>query len=646
MAFIGGTFYLSFFLCFIDNFINEKMPKKWLLFLYIFPSVISSLFAFSKYAIAETFFIPGMPTQNVPGILYTIYSFLYLAVIIYGGVLLFNAYKKSSTQKRKQILYVGLGFTLLSLGSIIFNFILPFLGELRFFSLGTQFSIFFILFSAYAILKHNLLDIKIVIQRSIIYTTLLAMIIGFYLAILFISSTIFGYITNKHLITICVITTVIAILTVPKIERFFKKITDKIFFKDNYNYSIALRELSNILGKQIELKTILNESCKKLKQILKAQDVCFILLPQNLIFDTKEQLKPIDNKICSNKIITDLINERKIIVDSEINETSNKEDETYKKYQQAHSKIKQLCLKKDLEITAPLITEDKIIGLLTLGKKQSGDLYTKEDITLLETFSCQAAMALKKTELYEEVKDYSKNLEKKVEERVSEVKKLQDKQTQIVLDISHALQTPLTIAKGELAILKQKMPNVTAFNSFEKTIDHLSRFISGILQLAKLDFISDDYKKETVNLSGLMADLLEYFAVLVEPKKITIIPEIKAGIFVPGKRDKLQEVIINLVSNAIKYIANDKKIFITLEDTESKARIIIKDTGIGIPEVEIPYLFKRFYRVKSQENNTEGTGLGLAICEKIVNNHNGAITITSELNKGTTVTVNLPKKVE
>jgi signal transduction histidine kinase len=296
-------------------------------------------------------------------------------------------------------------------------------------------------------------------------------------------------------------------------------------------------------------------------------------------------------------------------------------------------------------MTVRILLEEKLIGVIMFGEKKSGDLFSNEDINLLKTFSYQAGVALERARLFEEVKNYSLQLENKVEQRTAKIKGLQEEQRKMMLEIAHGLQTPLTIMKAELSQLEVDSEECKKLKGMEKSIDRISRFIYDMLKLAKIENESKTAKMEKIDFSNLLLELIESLEIITEEKGIKIINNIEPGIFIKGDSHELAELVTNLASNSVKYIrdSNKKEIEINLLKIDEKINLTFKDTGIGIKQENLAHLFERFYRVENEnEPEIKGTGLGLAICKKIIDRHGGKIDVESQVGKGTKFIIIMP----
>lgn len=608
LCLIGGMSFVSLYWCFIDSFLTEQPIVLWKKILFFIPALFFALIAFTPIYVTQTIILLDAPAQIIPGNVNYLVLLNSTVGIIYGLIRLVRAYPRSSYQKRKQIFYLTLGFSLMLVGGIIFTILLPFRGDYRFFTLGSTCSIVAIVLTSYAIFRHRLLDIAIVIQRGLIYTVLSIGIIGLYLTTLFVALIFFPQDTVPFIVS-SVITTLVGIWGAPIVERTFRVWTDPFFFKHRYQFSDASHELSTIINSANTLEDITNRSAVALKKILRIESVCFSLLQEYTKYITPSH----------NSAVTPVATCRTMMSSTEPI--------------RSHT--------SPFALSAPLLLETTMVGTLSLGPKRSGEDYRDEDIQLVQIFCRQSAVALSKALLYQEVLDYSQNLMNKVEERTKEIKALQEGQSQLMFDISHELQTPLTIIKGEIARLHDAGIDETKLRPFEKSIDRISSFITALLQLAALDTKGGVLSHDPFDLSALVTEVVEYVTVLAAASEVSLRASIEPSISMHGDREQIERLVTNLLSNALKYIANDRRVTLTISSIDHATVLTITDTGVGISPDHLPLLFKRFYRLPTT-GQSPGTGLGLAMCERIVKNHGGTITIDSILSQGTTVTVRFP----
>ena len=634
LAYLG--FYFGYFFPKKIFYLNKKIHIAlflWLIFLVcitIFTDLISKNEIISSDGI-ETIF----------GKFYFVFILHFVVLVSLIFIFPLCKYRKVSKLQKQQIKYFTLGSSLSLLIGTITNIVLPFTFNYYDLQIFGPIGLFFFFgFTSYAIVKHQLLDIKVIIQRGVIYSILFSIIVAIYLVLAFLLGFFLQQFTDIAMTLAALLTTVICLYTVPIIERYFQKWTNKIFFKDKYDYSEAIFVLSEILNKNISLATLLRESAKELKNILKIKELRIVLPKQNIVLDSKGELavKQLD-------FIKDFVNviendNRTYLNHDEIPnllKNLDKESEKYKALKMAEIYGK----KFNVLATIPIKLENKLMGLLILGKKLSGDIYTSEDYNLLKTFSIQAGVALEKARLYEEVKNYSMNLEKSVEERTAKIRALQEEQKQMMLEISHSLQTPLTIIKGELHNLENQVEDKKNIRYLEKNLDRISAFIYDMLKLARMENQKDKFEKEKFDLSELLFDLIENFKIITAEKNILLKSNIEKNIFFNGSKKEIEELIMNIVSNSVKYFGDKKnnKISFILKEKNDVIELIIADTGIGIKKEKIQRLFSRFYRAG---DDNRGTGLGLAICKEIVNRHLGEIKVESKEGKGAKFIISLP----
>ena len=229
------------------------------------------------------------------------------------------------------------------------------------------------------------------------------------------------------------------------------------------------------------------------------------------------------------------------------------------------------------------------------------------------------------------------NLSAKLEEQENLRKRL-------TTDISHELRTPLTSIQTHLEAMIDGIwePDTERLNSVNEEVIRLTNLVNQLQNLAKFDSEKSKLNLAKVNVKNLIMNVVYNNQGKALEKNINIECDLES-IDSYLEKDKISQVIVNLLSNAIRYTNNGGKIFISSYKENNNLKIQFKDNGIGIPKENIKYIFERFYRVdESRSKNTGGIGVGLTIVKSIIDLHQGTIEVRSELNKGSEFIVILP----
>ncbi|MDQ0197832.1 sensor histidine kinase [Neobacillus ginsengisoli] len=228
------------------------------------------------------------------------------------------------------------------------------------------------------------------------------------------------------------------------------------------------------------------------------------------------------------------------------------------------------------------------------------------------------------------------------------IQKSWEKQSQFVADASHELRTPLSVIQTHLELLFRHPANtieqesVTIYKSLSE-VKRVNKLVEDLLTLARTDSNEQLIISQWFALDEMLQLIVEQFEPIAEMKEINIEERIERDLQYFGDKDRLHQLLVILVDNAIKYTASGGKVSIICMNAANLIQIIIKDTGVGIPERDLPHIFDRFYRSNKSRTRAEGgTGLGLSIAKWIVEAHHGHINVESKLNEGTKFTIKLP----
>jgi signal transduction histidine kinase len=209
-------------------------------------------------------------------------------------------------------------------------------------------------------------------------------------------------------------------------------------------------------------------------------------------------------------------------------------------------------------------------------------------------------------------------------------------------DVSHELRTPLTTIRGNVDLMRrigEADPEI--LDVVQEELERMTRLVGDLMLLARADTGGLPIQRQSVELDTLFLDVYRQVRSIDHDVQITVEEVDQVGVL--GDSDRLKQLILNLVDNAIKYTPPGGKVMMSLSKEDGRSELVVKDTGIGIPAEDLPHIFDRFYRVDKARTRVQGgSGLGLSIAKWIVEAHNGRIEVESEVGKGTTFRVYLP----
>ncbi|NLF51079.1 MAG: HAMP domain-containing histidine kinase [Leptolinea sp.] len=224
------------------------------------------------------------------------------------------------------------------------------------------------------------------------------------------------------------------------------------------------------------------------------------------------------------------------------------------------------------------------------------------------------------------------------------LEKLFTSQRRFLADVSHELRTPLTVIKGNVGLMrKMKTLDEESLSGIESEVDRLTRLVGDLLFLAQAESGRMPLDQSPVELDTIMLEVYQQAKTLAGERMNITINEIDQ-VQVTGDRDRLKQVLLNIAGNAVQYTPSGGQVSFSLRKVAERAQVVISDTGPGIPAVDLPHVFERFYRSeKSRKRNFQGGfGLGLSIAFWIIRNHNGTIEVSSTEGKGSAFTIWLP----
>ncbi len=269
----------------------------------------------------------------------------------------------------------------------------------------------------------------------------------------------------------------------------------------------------------------------------------------------------------------------------------------------------------------PLLHKDNPIGVLQALNKRQGESFSDNDVITLETLAAQAAIAIVNARLFQ--------------------------QSDLIAEMVHEIRTPLAALTATSHILMRADLPADRRTEFVSTMreetNRLTKMTTEFLDLAKLESGRARFEKQPFDLNELVHECVGVVMPQADNRQVAIYEQTIGLPNVNGDRGKIKQVLLNLLTNAIKYNREGGSIYVIGEVLENgRLKVAVRDTGKGIPPESLPRIFEKFYRVPDSEGWSQGTGLGLAIAKRIVESHGGKMTVESLVNIGTTFSFTLP----
>lgn len=369
----------------------------------------------------EEVFLGGFVGKFGP--LFPLYAFYQMIMFLSMWLVSYVAYKNSAIGlKREQFKYVFMGVVLTCLLIFIVSFLLPLFGIIRFTFLDSPSLVIFLSFITYTITRFRLFNIKYVITRSILYTALIGTVASFFAFFIFWLAPKVGGDTNKGRIISTILSSILIVVFLDPIKKFFARITDNIFYKDRIDYQKVSQNASSVVAREIDLEKLSNSLSNLLASELKIKEVSILIAKdKNFIFISNSQRA--SNSFELGQDFVSFIKEKKdFIIIEELIRTQGDIGSEVPYYKQLEKFIKE-AENFGIEMVVPIMGDNNIVTAIFLfSAKSSGDLYSQDDINFLKILTPQIATAIEKSKLYEEVQALNRELQAKVDAKTKSLK--------------------------------------------------------------------------------------------------------------------------------------------------------------------------------------------------------------------------------
>jgi len=564
-------------------------------------------------------------------VLYCLRFYILVFVLISLFSLIVSYKKATLEEERAQIkwifygLFVGLGpFILLYQLPQLFNINLP--TE----EITNIFFIFIPLAFAFSIVKFKLMDIELVINRSLVYFILTVFTVSIYLLSVNFIQSLSSRFFAAHTTTVSVFAVLAAAVAFHPARKRIQDFVDRAFFRMSYDYRKAILSFNEKAYEMVNRGQLLDFFLQKTKDTLPLESIGISIYAHDA-----GKLKLLIARNGGN----DLDSLAGLSLD--MDKVFAKRDAVRMEENLDFSHERQLR-ERNIEVVIPLsFKSSDMTGLLALGKRKSGERFMRDDLELLLAMVRDLALNLERIRLLEEV-----IYERVEKEKLSELVRLK---TEFISTVSHELRTPMSSILGLAEILqagkikdKTKQGELTSLLASESS--RLSRFLHNILDFGKIEQNVKTYKFQKMAVQPLIQETVKLFQPRLDSEGFlleTRLPEEPVSLEVDS--DAVRQALTNLIDNAIKYSSKEKVIAVELTQEGKRVEIRVRDKGIGIPKKEQERIFDGFYRHEEAIlHSPKGVGLGLKIIRHIMDAHRGEIRVESQPGEGSTFSLIFP----
>ncbi len=649
-----------YLLIFALSLTKGKLIKKIYRILLLLPIIAISilLILFNDLLLKEAIIEEGGNVMILfkPGhILYAvIFSLYFLATLI----VLFIKLLKSSGIIRKQVILIFLGLLISGILGMIYNLILPLLGNYKLVWVGPQFTVIFLALIFLGIVKYQLFNIRLLLGKiTFTITTSIIMFLGF-IFFTFLNNLLFQNFMSFEYLIFGIFCAILFVFFYEKYRNFLLyKIQSKII-SPGFDSIVVLKDYNTKMGKISTKNDILSQFANTIKTTLFPKYISIITRNGKEIINKQYvEYRDFNYKMIFETIEKefDLKSRKHLALDTLVGILQNENSSSVLSLQSFIEELE----RNTLILLLPIVYEKELLAVCVLGKGySSSSTYVEEEIDFLESVVNTTAVYLTRAILYEQLSQFNMSLQQKVNDQTQElqikVKQLEEarrKEADMIDIMGHELRTPATIVKLNIELLQKYIDSNP--EEFKKYLDRMSSaveteigLINTLLTSAKLEGDKVEIKYEKVNIKesiemaihGQEKDLKE---------GVSINTNIERNLpYAYADKIRVAEVLNNLIGNAIKYTERGS-ITISAKSEGTNITINVKDTGKGISKEDMEKLGEKFYRVdnylESDIVRPGGSGLGLYVSFGLVRLMGSKIEVKSEVGMGSTFSFTLPQ---
>jgi len=625
LCYVGAIFIPAIFLHFVGSLLRI-IKSRVIVPVYIL-SVIFLIFDFTPLFIKDVGPILSFRFYGIPGRVFSLFVISFIAVTVYGHYILIKYLKKSGGQTRNQIKYL-LFATVIGFFGGVTTFLPVF--KIEIFPFGFYLISIYVGIISYAIVKHRLMDISIVLKKGTTYALLMLLLfVPSSLLILLFQKLIYGHIHYLFSGFIFSLLLVVAVLF-HRIKPQTEKVVEQFLFKNHYDYRETLGKFSKAMVTILDLQSLSKRIIETITQTMGVEKASLFLWNEEKggysLFESKNIKMTASTPLLSKNDPLPHYLEKiaEIIIREELAKGGN--------ISELNEVIKKMSL-LEAEVSIPLILKGQLIGMINLGYKFNKDIFSHEDIELLSTLANQTAIAIENARLYEDLK--------KSKSYIRRADRLASLGT-LTAGLAHEIRNPLVAIKTLTQLLPERLDDEEFRGQFLKIaageVDRISSLVNELLEFAR----PSDPKLELEDIDTILDGMILLVSTETKKKQINIFKDYSSNLPpIQVDREQIKQVFLNILLNAIEATTENGKITVKTRSFmkpggELYLQIEFNDTGCGISGEYIEDIFNPFFTTKST-----GSGLGLSISNQIIQEHRGYIDVESQLGKGSSFFINL-----
>lgn len=556
----------------------------------------------------------------------------FLLIMLFAGLyLLVEQRRKIALQpiRLNQVKYVFVSTVIYSLAGI--DFLMNY--GVEFYPLGLIFTNVHAGLVAYAIARYRLMDINIIVKRGLIYALLLLLLlVPSYLLVIGGQILAFGRIHYAFSLFTLGLFIVVGFFF-PRLHFRTQEAFERVLFKKRYDYRETLLRWSRDLISVVDIESLSTMLVETVVKALGVERASLFLLDENKgSFGLKASLGLEENTkdvVLSrdDALVLGLTRRSEALVKEELEMSRDGRDS-----KDAARAMAQL----EAEVSLPLLSKGKLIGILNLGHKDSREMYGDEDLEILSTLANQASIAIENARLYENLKQ-SQSIIRRAD-RLSSL-------GQLTAGLAHEIRNPLVAIRTFTQLLPERHNDEEFRNNFQslalKEVDRICGLVTDLLSFARPsapNIAAEDVNEIVESIARILETEAKEKGIQIYRRLATNLPKI----FID--KEQIKQVCMNVILNALQSIEKEGVVQVSTrlfarDGSEQFVQIEVRDTGTGIPEKDLENIFNPFFTTKKG-----GSGLGLSITHQIVQEHGGFIVVQSKVGQGTTFFINLPLK--